>query len=264
MPHQWGFISSRSSISALLRIIDDLSHTLDNGHEVCMVFFDVSKAFDTVPHVPLLKTLQNLNVNEYLLRWIKSYLLNRSQYVAVKGHDSNTLPVVSGVPQRSVLGPLLFISYINDVTSVVSPESELNLFADDIALYWIIKSPAEYEQLQIDIYSVSLFISGKHHKFNARKCRQMLVSRKTKYSLTQSPLTVDGTPLTIVAEYKYLGVTIASDLSWSSHIANVCTKSRRLTGMIYRRFYTNCNSHTLLKLYVSYVRPHLEYCSPVI
>ena len=78
-----------------------------------------------------------------------------------------------------------------------------------------------------------------------------------------SPLTVDGTPLTIVTEYKCLGVTIASDLSWSSHIANVCTKSRRLTGMIYRRFYTNCSSHTLLKLYVSYVRPHLEYCSPV-
>ena len=187
-------------------------------------FFDVSKAFDTVPHVPLLETLQNQNVNEYLLRWIKSYLLNRSQYVAVEGHDSSTLPVVSGVPQGSVLGPLLFISYINDVTSVVSSESELNLFADDIALYRIIKSPADYDQLQIDIDSVSSFISGKHLKFNARKCRQMLVSRKTKYSLTQPPLTVDGTPLTVVTEYKYLGVTIVSDLSWSSHITNICTK----------------------------------------
>ena len=136
------------------------------------------------------------------------------------------------------------------MTSVVSPESELNLFADDIALYRIIKSPADYmyEHLQIDhIDSVSSFISGKHFKFNARKCRQMLVSRKTKYSfnLKQSPLTVDGTPLTIVTKYKCLGVTIASDLSWSSHIANVCTKSRRLTGMIYRpRFYTNCRSVT--------------------
>ena len=83
-PHQWGFISSRSSISALLRVIDDLSHALDQGYEVCIVFFDISKAFDTVPHVPLLETLQNLNINEYLLRWIKSYLLQRSQYVAVE------------------------------------------------------------------------------------------------------------------------------------------------------------------------------------
>ena len=175
-----GIYISRSSVSALLRVIDDLSHALDHGYEMCMVFFDVSKAFDTVPHVPLLETLQNLNVNEYLLRWIKSYLLNRSQYVAVEGHDSSTLPVVSGVPQGSVLGPLLFISYINDVTSIVSSESELNLFADDIALYRIIKSPADYHQLQIDIDSVSSFISGKHLKFNARKCRQMLVSRKTQ------------------------------------------------------------------------------------
>ena len=187
-PHQWGFISSRSSISALLRVIDDLSHALDQSYEVCIVFFDISKAFDTVPHLPLLETLQNLNINEYLLRWIKSYLLQRSQYVAVEGHDSSMLPVVSGVPQGSVLGPLLFITYINDVTSVVSSESELNMFTDDIALYRIIKSPADYDQLQIDIESVSSFISGQYLKFNARKCRQMLVSRKTKYSLSQPTL----------------------------------------------------------------------------
>ena len=189
----------------MLRVIDDLSHALDQGYEVCIVFFDISKAFGTVPHVPLLETLQNLNINEYLLRWIKSYFLQRSQYVAVEGHDSSTLPVVSGVPQGSVLGPLLFVTYINDVTSVVSSESELNMFADDIGLYRIIKSPADYDQLQIDIDSVSSFISGQYLKFNARKCRQMLVSRKTKYSLSQPTLTVDGTPLTVVTEYKYLG-----------------------------------------------------------
>ena len=87
------------------------------------------------------------------------------------------------------------------------------MFADDIALYRIIKSPADYDQLQIDIDSVSSFISGQYLKFNARKCRQMLVSRKTKYSLSQPTLTVDGTPLTVVTEYKYLGVTIVSNLS---------------------------------------------------
>ena len=185
-----------------------------------MVFFDVSKAFDTVPHVPLLDTLENFNIDRYLLRWIRSYLLNRSQSVA-EGYDSNVLPVVSGVPQGSVLGPLLFITYINNVTSVVSTESELNLFADDIALYRIIKSTEDYTQLQNDIDSISSFISGKHLMFNAKKCRQMLVSRKTVHSLPSATLTIDGTPLTLVTEYKYLGVTIASNLSWNLHITNI-------------------------------------------
>lgn len=136
-----------------------------------MVFFDVSKAFDTVPHTPLLETLENLNISGYLLRWIKNYLLNRSQYVAVEGCDSTLLPVVSGVPQGSVLGPLLFVTYINNVTSVVSTGSELNLFADDIALFRIIKRAADYAQLQTDVDSISSFISRKHLKFNAKKCR---------------------------------------------------------------------------------------------
>ena len=216
--HQrWGFISSRSSVSALIRVTDALSHALDQGYEVCMVFFDVSKAFNTVPHVPLLDTLEILNIDRYLLRWIESYLLNRYQSVTVEGYDSSLLSVVSGVPQGSVLGPLLFITYINNVTSVVSTESELSLFADDIALYRIIKSAADYVQLQTDIDSISSFISGKHFKFNAKKCRQILVSRKTVHSLPPT-LTVDGIPLTLVTEYKYLGITIASNLSWNLHI----------------------------------------------
>ena len=98
--------------------------------------------------------------------------------------------MVSDVPQGLILGPLLFITYINNVTSVVSTESELNLFADDIALYRIIKSAADYVQLQTDIDSISSFISGKHLKFNAKKSRQMFVSRKTVHSLPPT-LTVD-------------------------------------------------------------------------
>ena len=127
----------------------------------------------------------------------------------------------------------------------------------------IIKTTADYTQLQNDIDSISSFISGKHFKFNAKKCRQMLVSRKTVHSLLSATLTIDGTPLTLVTEYKYLGVTIASNLSWNLHITNICNKTRRLVGMFYRRFYTNSSPETLLKLYVAYIRPHLEYCSPV-
>ena len=157
----------------------------------------------------------------------------------------------------------VLITYINNVTSVVSTGSELKLYADDIVLYRIIKSVADYVQIQTDIHFISSFISGKHLKFNAKKCRQMLVSRKTVHSLPLVTLTVDGTPLTLVNEYKYLGLTIASNLSWNPHIKNICDKTRKLVGMFYREFYTNSSPKTLLQLYVSYIRLHLEYCSPV-
>ena len=160
---QWGFMSSRSTMSALIKVVDDCSQALDQGHEVCAVFFDVRKAFDTVPHLLLLQTLDKLGLSKYLLRWVRNYLLQRIQYVAIDGCESQSLPAISGVPQGSVLGPLLFISYINDVTSVISSGSEINMFADDIVLYRIIKSPSDFVQLRIqqDIDSLSKCVTDK-------------------------------------------------------------------------------------------------------
>ena len=105
---QWGFMMSRSTVSALINVIDVWNSALDQGYEVCAIF-DVRKAFDTVPHLPLLESMEKLGLNGYLLRWIRSYLLYRSQFVAVEGCNSCTLPVISGVPQGSVLGH--FYSY---------------------------------------------------------------------------------------------------------------------------------------------------------
>ena len=262
---QWGFMSKRSTVSALIKVIEDWLYALDQGFEVCVVFFDISKAFDTVPHLALLNKLQEIGLDPYLIRWIRNFLCQRSQFVCIDGNSSHSLPVISGVPQGSVLGPLLFVLYINDVVSTISDESDVNMFmfADDIALYRIIRSASDYKHLQEDIDATAACISAKHLKFNAEKCKLMLITRKNSKSLPPPDLYLNGFVLKRVYSYKYLGLTITSNLSWSPHITACCNKTRRLIGLLYRRFSQHSNSATLINPYRSFNRPHLEYASIV-
>ena len=179
----------------------------------------------------------------------------------VNGCSSNLLQVLSGVPQGSVLGLLLFIIYINDVVNKIHPDSNnyINLFADDITLYRIIRSSINYTILQKDITAVSSCLGSKHLELNASKCCYLLLSRKRSHSIHPPVLMLNDVPLKHVSSYKYLGVLITSDSMWSSHISKICNKTRRLMGLIYRKFYKYSSSETLLKLYTSFIRPHLEY-----
>ena len=254
MPH-------RSSTSALISVIHDWMCVLDSGKEVCVVFFDIRKAFDSVPHVLLLQKLTEIGLDPCILRWIKNYLTDRKQFVVVNGSTSNMLPVLSGVPQGSVLGPLLFIIYINEIVHQISQRSYMNLFAHDIALYRDINTADDYVQLQEDINAVSAFLTLKHLNLNTSKCCHLLLTRKRAHSVLPPVLTLDDVPLASVTSYKYLGVVITSDLMWSTHVTTICNKTRRLVGMLYRQFYKHSSKDTLLKLYTSLVRPHLEYAA---
>ena len=134
----------------------------EEGYAVCVILFDVRKAFDRVLHRSLLLQLQSMNLNPNILRWLYNYLSERSQLVAIQGETSNTLLVVSAwCLARKCVGPLLFLSYINDVATVV-PRSEINMFADDIALYRIIKTPLDYRALQDDVNSIGSLMATKH------------------------------------------------------------------------------------------------------
>ena len=149
-PYQFGFSSGKSTTSGLLALSNGILQSLDQGVEVVSLFFDLSKAFDSVPHALLLQKLIDINVNPYLFNLIYSYLTERNQFVVVNGSQSTQVRVSSGVPQGSVLGPLLFLIYINGITCA-NIDGQVSIYADDIALYKVIQSPLDYQSMQDDI-----------------------------------------------------------------------------------------------------------------
>ena len=158
---QWGFRPGRSTVAALLSVTQKWLSVLECGQEVCAVFFDYRKAFDSVPHLPLLDKLESL---DYIQNWVTDYLTVRPQSVVVNGKSSLPAPVLSGVPRGSVLSPLLFLIYINDLTKTnLSDGAELTLYADDILLFKIINSPEDFVSLQEDIDKVGSWSSANLH-----------------------------------------------------------------------------------------------------
>jgi len=162
-----------------LTVVDDWLKILESKRDVCAVFFDLTKAFDTVPHRPLMAKLEETGLNPHLLEWIRSYLTDRQQKVVVGGEASTETPVLSGVPQGSVLGPLLFLVYIDDVTEMhLSTGSILNLYADDMLLYKAISSQSDYQSLQDDVDRVQEWVNVNYLTLNTSKCKTMVVSRR--------------------------------------------------------------------------------------
>ena len=261
-PYQFGFLPNRSTSSALLFATNSFHKILQNNKAICACFLDLKKAFDTVPHAPLIDLLSSLNCPPSLLKWSHSYLSSRSQQVVLNGSSSSSLPVLSGVPQRSILGPILFLIYINGITSIpLSPSSTLILYADDILIFRPIDNELDLSTFQNDLNSISLWLSTNFLSLNPSKSKYMFLSyRRSIFINSLPPLCLSGSPLELVTEFKYLGVTISS-LSWSPHISNICAKARKLLDLLYRQLYFYSDTSTLLHLYISLIRPHLEYCS---
>ena len=177
---QWGFQKGKSTLTALLSSTHDWLTELDRNKDVCCVFFDFQKAFDTVPHRNLIKRLEDLNLHPLLLKGTSSYLMNRSQHVVVDGSvSSESTTVISGVLQGSVLGPLLFLIYIDSITSVpLSEGSKISLYADDMMLYKPISSSVDLTNLQKDVDSIFEWSCSNFMVFNVTKCKSMLLSCK--------------------------------------------------------------------------------------
>ena len=259
---QWGFRAGRSTVSALLVTVHDWLQLMESGKDICAVFLDYRKAFDSVPHAPLMRKLQDIGLHVNLLAWLYDYLTLRRQRVVVDGATSNQVAVVSGVPQGSVLGPLLFSIYINGITEVdISPQSRRVLYCDDVLLYRGIAQPQDdLTSVQSDLLKLAKWSDEQLLQLNRGKCKYMIVSKKHRATLnTGVSLCLGGTTLEEVECYKYLGVLVKNNLTWSDHIAGICSKAKQILGMLYRQFYNNSSPETLKQLYLSLVRPHLEY-----
>jgi exonuclease III len=231
---QFGFLSGRSTNDALMYFDHCVAEGLEKSGLVMSIFFDAAKAFDTVPFNELLRILSvDFGVPEHLCCLLANYVKNRSQYVRVGKECSLDVLVLSGVPQGSVLGPLLFLVYINSVGFLeFSKGCRLIMFADDIALIKPIASVRDLTLLQADVNLLFEHISSKLLTLNQTKTKLIRFARAFNSQKFDGDLLINGTVIEQVASYKYLGVTIDDRLSYIDHTRTVTTKVKRAIGAL--------------------------------
>ena len=256
--YQFGFQKLKSTLQQLLLYFNDLSVS-DNP--VDTIYLDFTKAFDSVPHNDLLVKLWSMGITGNLWRWFKCYLDNRTQRVSVNHNLSSPLPVISGVPQGSILGPLLFLIYINDLPSAIS-SSNLLLFADDAKCYKTIHNPLDRRLLQSDLDLLTDWSHANHLVFKTSKCN--LVSFKSNSrAVVGDPYIINGCEVSKKDSHCDLGIIFSADLSWSNHYNHIITKAYRALGLLRRTFGHTYSITTKKVLYLHTVRSCLLYCSPL-
>ena len=258
---QFGFRPRSSTQDALLTITRDWHQSLSTNRQVAAVFFDIKKAFDSVPHNHLLQSLANIGITGQLHQWFASYLFGRYQRVALDGFSSSYQPVTSGVPQGSILGPLLYIIFMNSISKLtLSSGARLVLYADDILLYKPVNSEKDCDSLQNDVDSILQWIKSHGLRPNHSKTQLLTITRSRQP--VPIHLKVEGHQIPPSQAVKYLGVTLSSRLTWSDHINSTCKAAKRQIGLIHRQFH-QAPPEVRLKVINSTILPKLEYCAAV-
>ena len=222
-PLQSGFVPGDSAVNQLVHLYDFFCKAIDSGKEVRAIFCDISKAFDRVWHRGLILKLHSAGIRGNLLIWFENYLSERKQRVILPHAESDLLILHAGVPQGSILGPLLFLLFINDI--VVGIESSIRLFADDTSLYIQVQDPnSAADILNRDMTKVSEWADRWLVSFNPTKTESMLLSRHpNKY---QHPsILYNGQNISEVTSHKHLGLLLSSNCTWSNHLDRITTKA---------------------------------------
>ena len=256
--NQHGFRSGRSCESQLFITSQDLAKCLDAKQQIDAAILDFSKAFDKVPHTRLLNKLHHYGIRGPQLHWIKAFLSNRTQRVVVDGEQSGPADVISGVPQGTVLGPTLFLLFINDITQNI--DSDIRLFADDCLIYRPIDTPNDHILLQQDLTRLHEWSVQWQMEFNVNKCFIMQIHNNR--TVKQHVYSMGDSSLSSVTSHPYLGIEISNKLHWAPHISNITSKASRLLGFL-RRNLRKCPANVKEKAYFGMVRPGVEYCSTI-
>ena len=255
---QHGFRERRSCETQLVSLIEDLASKSIQGKQTDLVLLDFSKAFDKVNHSKLILKLHSYGIRNTTLRWIQAFLSNRQQRVVIEGQESDSVAVTSGVPQGSVLGPILFLVYINDLPKDIV--SQVRLFADDTAIYLTLEQQGDSDKLQRDLDRLQTWEARWDMEFNPSKCQVVRVTPSRDPVQTQYIL--HGQVLEAVSSARYLGVDISSNLKWNAHVDRITANANRSLGFIRRNVKTK-SPQIREMAYQSLVRPQLEYASAV-
>ena len=265
---QHGFVQRKSCETNLLEALDIVTDAASHGFSTIMVFLDFAKAFDKVSHKALISKLEAYGFSGLLLQWLKEFLSDRKQRVVLGQASSSWSTVTSGVPQGSVLGPLLFTLFINDMPKHL--HHPCKLFADDTKLIAIIKNTQDIVLLQEDIDRLSAWNTTWDMKFNHQKCKYMVFNKKKHFrsNCVEPELTIKIPELETrhtleqIACEKDLGVHFTNDLKWRTQCTRAAAKANSVLGQL-RHAFKAWNIRTFNTLYTAFVRPHLEYAAPV-
>ncbi len=257
---QYGFREKHSTGLALMELMEEITSNLDNGFMTTGVFIDLKKAFDTIDHPILIQKLNHYGVRGIALNWIENYLSNRQQYVIYNKMHSDKKRILCGVPQGSIIGPLLFLLYINDLANV-SKKLKFILFADDTNVFYTGKNIKDVSNtLNEELKHMNSWFKVNKLSLNVSKTNYMLFSGKRNYD--DFNISIDGMRVDRVHVTKFLGVLVDENLSWTDHIISVCKNVSKNVSILYKVKHI-LNSSSLYTLYCSLVLPYLNYACEI-
>ena len=258
--YQFGFRQHHSTGLALTEITDSIKQSIDNNGYTVGIFLDLRKAFDAVDHGILIEKLPYYGIRGRALDLIKSYLSNRTQFTMINGVKSETKPVTCGVPQGSVLGPLLFLLYVNDIGNCISSDIP-RLFADDTGLFIHGSNISKVMKTAQDVLDkLQQWFCYNKLTLNIPKCSYVIFRGIKKVLPTDLPiLQLNDVQIERVECVRYIGVMLDSFLSWKQHVDLICTKLNRLFG-VFSHLRHKIPEPYARQIYYSTIFPHVNYC----